>query len=498
VRDYVVIGDPATLRVLSHPERLAILRCLGEAPGQTGAQVAEILGLPANRVHYHIGHLLGSGLVVQVGSGRRRWKEERLYAAVARHFVLDPAVGGASSDTARELLHAAEQSFVAWRRRELMRLDFGSLAEKIVRDCLCVRPGETVLTIFGGPALELGESVVATVESVGAKAAVRLWSRSVVFGLLDRLRHEALQEFAFVDPAIDRELDAVLLLSTSIPQGGPPSPEQAQRLPLLMQSVSRWHQSIRGRVRYLEVALPHRGIFGGVATAEQGLDLYWGALNADYESLRGRGRRLLDRIGKATSLRITCPEGTLLNVPIEAGRWMLNDGVASSAQVAKSLPAGSILCLPASGAANGRIRNGYTYVSGAHVLGIDARVEGGSIVEVEASSGDVLRERLRSAAGDATVLSAVGFGINPCRSVPVGERTTAPGLLDQANQPSRSGLPVLDSCKEGVVSVSFGNNELLGGTVRSTLDLTVPLDRASLWADDVPLVLHGRLAIVAE
>ncbi len=208
---------------------------------------------------------------------------------------------------------------------------------------------------------------------------------------------------------------------------------------------------------------------------------------------------------------------------------MLNDGVTAPGQPAKSLPAGSIVFLPTSGMAHGWIRNGYTYAGGTHVLGIDVRVDDGSIVELEAAeSGDVLRERLRIAAGDASVLALAGFGINPCRArpdsaTPASSMTPEEASFDEpwrsgragssasqepsrsgktrssaAEEPSRSGLPVLDSCKEGVVFLGFGNNELLGGTVRSTFDLTIPLDRASLWADDVPLVLHGRLVIPTD
>lgn len=510
VQDFVVISDPETLRSLAHKERLAVLRSLVAGP-KTGAQVSVELGIPANRAHYQIGRLLECGLVRQVGTGRRRWTEERLFAATARHFIVDPAIGGADLETARALLQATEHSFLSWRRRELLRLDLGALADKIVRDCLRVQAGEEIVAIFGGPSLELGEAVIAATEAAGGRATVRLWSRSVVVGILDRNDEEALREFRLVDPAVDERLSAVVLLSTAVPQGSPPTPEQMKRLPLLMESVSRWHGSIHQRgIRYLEVALPHRSLFGGVeATPEQGLDAYWRVLDSDYAALKGRGPDLLRAVAGETLLRITDDRGTSLEVPIAPGRALVNDGVPEAGRAAQALPAGSVVFLPVAGSARGTLHARYTLVGGVHALDVRATIEAGRIVDIEAdTAGDLLRERLAAAAGDAAALATVGFGLNASAyGTDLAEAAEGPargtgggghaGRADAAagERLLLSGLPALDCCLEGVVFVGFGNNELIGGDVRSTLDLSFPLNRASLQAGSMPLVIEGRVSL---
>jgi hypothetical protein len=65
--------------------------------------------------------------------------------------------------------------------------------------------------------------------------------------------------------------------------------------------------------------------------------------------------------------------------------------------------------------------------------------------------------------------------------------------LNQAGR-GLSGHPSLDSCMAGVVSLGMGNNEMLGGNVRSTLSLGLPASRVSLHAGDILLVDAGSLA----
>ena len=83
--------------------------------------------------------------------------------------------------------------------------------------------------------------------------------------------------------------------------------------------------------------------------------------------------------------------------------------------------------------------------------------------------------RMERSAGDSNLLSGVRFGLNPAGRGPTG-------------------FPVLDACLAGTVTLHFGNNELQGGDVRSTFDLTLPAGRMTVESGARQLVTAGVLA----
>jgi leucyl aminopeptidase (aminopeptidase T) len=141
-----------------------------------------------------------------------------------------------------------------------------------------------------------------------------------------------------------------------------------------------------------------------------------------------------------------------------------------------ALPAGALALLPEPAAANGFFTADYTFVGGRHYRGVRVALRGGRIIELNARRDAAeLRERLAAAAGDADLIAQVAIGLNPA-----GSGTT--------------GMPVLDPNLAGTVTLSFGNNELLGGTARATLDLIMPATSLTVRGGKAELVRRGVLA----
>jgi len=124
--DLAFIRDRAQARSLLDPLRTSILERLAEPGSASG--VARALGLPRQRVNYHVRELEREGLLVHVMDRRRGNCLERVVRASARRYVVDPEVVGArptsspSSDapdpfSTEELLLAASRSL-----REVGRL----------------------------------------------------------------------------------------------------------------------------------------------------------------------------------------------------------------------------------------------------------------------------------------------------------------------------------------------------------------------------------------
>ncbi len=99
--DIAVIEDPAAAVVALDPVRSQLLAALAVEPA-SAAGVAARIGLPRQRVGYHLKALEEHGLVVEVGQRRHGGLTERVLAASAPAYVVSPgAMGAASTDPAR-------------------------------------------------------------------------------------------------------------------------------------------------------------------------------------------------------------------------------------------------------------------------------------------------------------------------------------------------------------------------------------------------------------
>jgi DNA-binding transcriptional ArsR family regulator len=87
VRDRTRVGA-----LVEHPLRLAILQAA--ASPRSATEIAAGLGLPRQRVNYHIGRLRRAGFLVPADRRRRRGLFEQRYTATARAYVVDPGVLG--------------------------------------------------------------------------------------------------------------------------------------------------------------------------------------------------------------------------------------------------------------------------------------------------------------------------------------------------------------------------------------------------------------------
>lgn len=88
----VIVDRPSAAASLLKPIRARILEHLRAPDSATG--VAAALGLPRQRVGYHVRQLERDGLLRHVGHRRRGNFLERLLAATGRHFVIAPAALG--------------------------------------------------------------------------------------------------------------------------------------------------------------------------------------------------------------------------------------------------------------------------------------------------------------------------------------------------------------------------------------------------------------------
>jgi DNA-binding transcriptional ArsR family regulator len=98
--DVEVIEDPAAAVVALDPVRACLLAELGEP--RSAAMLAERVGLPRQKVNYHLRALEAHGLARVAEERRHGGLTERLLVAGAASYVVSPgALGAAAADPAR-------------------------------------------------------------------------------------------------------------------------------------------------------------------------------------------------------------------------------------------------------------------------------------------------------------------------------------------------------------------------------------------------------------
>jgi DNA-binding transcriptional ArsR family regulator len=96
-----VLETPGAALAALDPMRASLLAALAAEPASAAA-VAARLGLPRQKVGYHLNALAEHGLVVEVEQRRHGGLTERILAASAGSYVVSPAaMGGAGADAAR-------------------------------------------------------------------------------------------------------------------------------------------------------------------------------------------------------------------------------------------------------------------------------------------------------------------------------------------------------------------------------------------------------------
>jgi DNA-binding transcriptional ArsR family regulator len=128
--DVAVIDDPAAAEVSLDPVRARLLAELAEPASAT--MLAARLGLPRQKVNYHLRALERHGLVGLVAERRKGNCTERLLAATAASYVISPAaLAAVQPDPAR----APDRVSAAWLLALAARLirDVGELADGAAR-----------------------------------------------------------------------------------------------------------------------------------------------------------------------------------------------------------------------------------------------------------------------------------------------------------------------------------------------------------------------------
>lgn len=198
----------------------------------------------------------------------------------------------------------------------------------------------------------------------------------------------------------------------------------------------------------------------------------------DYEALA----RALDRVGKVLSetseFTMRSPGGTNLRFSCKGRPLFKFDGRLKRGGEFDSLPAGSIYSSPVEGTGEGDIVIDIAgYDSGPIRTPIKLKVEGGFVTSIlGGADAERVRKLIEQGGENSGNLAEVGIGLNP---------------------KARVGLhPIESERSAGSVTIGFGRNTQMGGTVDSRVHLDIGMvGRATLRAGSEIVIQNGRLRL---
>jgi aminopeptidase len=174
-------------------------------------------------------------------------------------------------------------------------------------------------------------------------------------------------------------------------------------------------------------------------------DMLFGSMEADWEEVAARSRRIAIAIDGADTVRITTPDGTDITFGIKGRVPMVDTGIMHEPGAFSNLPAGEVYLAPVEGTGEGKLI--LLWAPNRKLLNpVTVTVRGGMAAEVEGDEPFVeeFRKSLDNAPGNRN-LAELGIGTN-----------------DRATKPDN----VLESEKIfGTIHLAFGDNSSFGGTV---------------------------------
>ena len=306
----------------------------------------------------------------------------------------------------------------------------------IIRDCLKVEPGESVLVVCNPVTEELGALLRIEAQGDGADATL----------------------------AVISELDSHA--------AEPPTPVAAAMLAAdvviapTIQSLSHTYARRAASQAGVRVAtLP------GVTE-----DMLARLMNVDMRVLRRRGAAVTAAMRSGDEARITCRHGSDLRLGLE-GRAPISDaGVLSARGAFGNLPCGEGFIAPVEGTGEGTlVVDGSIAGVGRVETPVELTVRNGHLTEATGAPGATLMELLTEHGPEGTNVAELGIGTNE-------EAVLTGNILE-------------DEKILGTANVAFGASAAIGGQVQVPVHLDCVVVEPTVEIDGEPIVRGGELLV---
>lgn len=364
----------------------------------------------------------------------------------------------------------------------MIKVDFDSVAEAIVRECMRVKAEETILVSGGLFCLELLEDIAVAIAKQKAyylmvpytdRMQKRLYLETDI-NFMGKPSKPFLEIVNFIDGRIS--LDT--MKDPRVLQNVPEERIGAQRqgsMPINKRMIER-------KIRWTGMGYPTEekaDMFG--IDFEKFYDMFWEAVMTDYNCMHEQGKRIADVLENASHVRVYTDK-TDLEFSVEGRPVYIDDGVISEedihiGDIGNNLPAGEVFCAPLEHSGEGRAFFDAAFYKGEKITGIDAVFKKGKMVNVSCEENEKLfKEALAHAHGGKDIIGEFGIGLNP----EVKEVT---------------GYVITDEKIIGSIHIALGENRGFGGENESSLHWDLVMMHPTVEVNSVVIMEEGKILV---
>ncbi len=206
-------------------------------------------------------------------------------------------------------------------------------------------------------------------------------------------------------------------------------------------------------------------------------DIMIRTLNADYQQIAERTKRIAAILDEGKTAHITTELGTDLRMPIEGIKAIASTGLLLEKGQGGNLPSGEAFLMPQEGTSEGILIADASVASiGKLSKPIKITIKEGFAVKMEGGrQADQLFTMLSRFGRDGLNVAELGIGTNHAARI--------------------TGIILEDEKVLGTAHVAFGNNISMGGTYDVGIHIDCVITQPSIYIDDKPLMLQGKLVV---
>lgn len=451
IKKVQIISKHSQVKELGNSLKFDLLRQLirGSATCQ---QLARAFGISKQKMHYNLNKLMEEGLIAVVEEDPNNGKEV-YYRATAKNYVLDFSLGehldGGQINGRGVISSILEGEY---------KLSLASIAAKLLRDSLCLRPRQKLLIVTGKYNLPLVEKILVEAGRMNIRCTTIYQDTQMLKAKYDEYSLTAFHADYDHFNRLLKTHDAYLNLNGEARHIPLKDPEKQQ---IRAMAYAKSHQVLQERK--IRIAMMP-GLMNDTLT-EMSIESelqFWQALDVDYSKLRDETLNICSEYANASKLSLNSYEASLSfnkeRVLAECGCF----GESKCQSPVINYPGGEVLILPETASANGRIRGDYAYAFGEKIVQPSLEIKNGEISSFSAvGNQDLLAKAIASGGPDGRKVALICMGTNPNVSL---------SNIDMSfSQKSR-----------GLVTVWWGDNRSIGGQVAGSCEWFVLIENPTL------------------
>lgn len=364
--------------------------------------------------------------------------------------------------------------------------DFAGLAKRVITVSANVKPGEVVVVYGGKHTVPLMEELAIEAQKAGGMTPLFLGTGRVTRSFYLEVPEKYLEQEHRYFAEWLRHINVWIGMSAY----EDPKSVYADIPETRFAKAAKASQYITDRlnesgVRLVFIGYPTRELAAinklDFATYEK---IHWDAVNADYKKISEKGQELKRVLQGAKKVRVTSPAGTDLTFSVGERPVFVHDGIVTEEEAkAKlvlvriaNLPGGEVSVAPVETSANGRVVVPKDRCRFAPMTGISFDLKNGQLQNFQArENGKCFEETMAPYTGPKDMFASISIGLNPALRVIEDGGDYRPGSA------------------AGMVWISFGDNQLLGGNNKTQGGFNFPIVNATVEIDGKVVVRDGKL-----